>query len=33
MLSGSNVKNQTIKNTIIGFDEIFNLAQTEELKL
>jgi len=33
MLSGGNVKNQTIKNTIIGFDEIFNLAQTEELEL
>ena len=33
MLNGGNVKNQTIKNTIVGFDEIFNLAQTEELEL
>ncbi len=33
VLRGGEVINQKIKNTIVGFDEIFNLAQTEELEL
>ena len=33
VLRGGEVTNQKIKNTIVGFDEIFNLAQTEELEL
>ena len=33
VLRGGEVINQKIKNTIVGFDEIFNLIQTEELEL
>jgi len=33
VLRGGEVINQKIKNTIVGFDEIFNLTQTEELEL
>ena len=33
VLRGGKVINQKIKNTIVGFDEIFNLVQTEELQL
>ena len=33
VLRGGEVINQKIKDTIVGFDEIFNLAQTEELEL
>ena len=33
VLKGGKVINQRIKNRIVGFDEIINLAQTEELEL
>ncbi|MBC8312585.1 MAG: nucleotidyltransferase family protein [Candidatus Marinimicrobia bacterium] len=33
VLKGGKVINQKIKNTIVGFDEVFKIAQTEEIEL
>ncbi len=33
VLRGGKVINQKIKNTIVGFDEVYNLAQIEEIEL